>query len=228
MNKNIIRLAAIAALAVGAQAGTIVKSGVSPAGWDFTGTPAGTQAVAGAFNYNVMVPQISAGEIPGGSFLIGVSYVVEIGTYGAGTIVSSGSFDLSASLNAGFLVSGPEATSPTFSPATGLVNGSILDNFAGPGAYSTPVDTETSAVLDDTANLASYQGVGNVTFTFVGTADSGVSGPTSGESQPDVFQGARVSVTYTYSDVPEPSTYAAGAVLLAGAGFIARRRMQKA
>ena len=43
-----------------------------------------------------------------------------------------------------------------------------------------------------------------------------------------MFQGARVTVTYTYSDVPEPSTYAAGAVLLAGAGFIARRRMQKA
>ena len=176
MNKNIIRLAAIAALAVGAQAGIIVKSGVSPAGWDFTPPPAGTQSAAGtgAFNYNVLVPQISLAEIPGGSFLIGVSYVIEIGTYGAGTIVSANRFDLTARLDSGYLVTGPFGTSPSYSPPTGLINGSILDNFNGPGSYSTPVDVETSATLNDNANLVSYQGVGDVTFTFVGSASSGV------------------------------------------------------
>lgn len=229
MNKNIVRLAAIAALAVGAQAASIQRTGVSPAGFNFSSPPpAGTQAASGAFNYTVQVPQISPAEIPFGASLIGVSYVIELGTYGAGTIVSANQFTLTAELVSGFLVTGPTVTSPSYNPPTGLINGSILSNFNGPAAYQTPVDVETSASLNDSANLAAYQGAGNVTFTFTGSAVSGVIGPSVGESQPNVFQGARVTVTYTYSDIPEPSTYAAGAVLLAGAGFIARRRMQKA
>lgn len=230
MNKNIIRLAAIAALAVGAQAGTIQKSGVAPAGWDFTPPPAGNSG-AGGFNYTVDVAQIAPGELPGGSFLIGVSYVIEIGTYAQGNLVGTDpGYTITWFLNPGFLVGGPNVTSPTYAPPTGLAFGGIEVKNAPQTPYTTTPDVETSASLNDTANLGLYQGAGNVTFTFVGSAQSGVIGQVGAvsQTQPSVFQGARVTVTYTYSDVPEASTYAAGAVLLAGAGFIARRRMQKA
>jgi hypothetical protein len=230
MNKNIIRLAAIAALAVGAQAGTIQKSGVSPASWDFTPPPAGNSG-AGGFNYTVDVAQITAGEIPLGSFLIGVSYVIELGTYASGNLVGTDpGYTISWFLNSGFQVAGPTGTSPVYNPPTGAGNGGFASFDAPQTPYVTTPDLETSGTLVDTANLAAYQGAGNVTFTFTGSAQSGVIGQVGAVSQfqPAVFQGARVTVTYTYSDIPEPSTYAAGAVLLAGAGFIARRRMQKA
>ncbi len=230
MNKNIIRLAAIAALAVGAQAGTIQKSGVAPTGWDFTPPPAGISG-AGGFNYTVDVPQVTAGDIPFGSFLIGVSYVIEIGTYASGNLVGTDpGYTITWFLNSGFQVAGPTGTSPVYNPPTGLANGGIQGFNAPQTPYVTTPDLETSGTLVDTANLGVYQGAGNVTFTFTGSAQSGVLGQVGsvGQNQPGVFQGARVTVTYSYSDVPEPSTYAAGAVLLAGAGFIARRRMQKA
>jgi hypothetical protein len=68
-----------------------------------------------------------------------------------------------------------------------------------------------------------------VTYTFTPSlllSYSGSDDPANIKDVPPVVSiGARLVVTYTYSDIPEPSTYAAGAFLLAGAGFIARRRM---
>jgi hypothetical protein len=80
-------------------------------------------------------------------------------------------------------------------------------------------------------SLAAYNLPGPVNFvftpnlSFTTTASIDPVQPSTFNQPPVVNIGARLIVTYTYSDIPEPSTYAAGAFLLAGAGFIARRRM---
>lgn len=63
----------------------------------------------------------------------------------------------------------------------------------------------------------------NLNFRSSGSIDPSV--PPVFNLNPVVSVGARLIVTYTYTDVPEASTYAAGAFLLAGAGFVVRRRM---
>ncbi len=249
MNKNIIRLAAIAALAVGAQAANISKTGVSPAGFVIptsptVGSPGGLPDGSGLFSYSILVPQITPAEITGnGGTLIGVTYTISVGTYAEGTLVgTAGSYAIQWGLapiaggNSGPGVSGngPFGGSPGISINAVLVGGGSTlsgDVLNAPNAgYVTSQDVRTTGSLDDSANLASYQGLGDVTFNFTSkafTSVGGISGTTS-QTTPLAYQGASVTVTYVFSDVPEPSTYAAGAVLLAGAGFIARRRMQKA
>jgi hypothetical protein len=245
MNKNIIRLAAIAALAVGAQAANIVKTASSP-GTFVVGTSAngGLPDGTGLFSYSIDIPQLTPAEeasmLPGN--FVGVTYEISVGTYVIGTLIgNAGSYAVSwglAPIDNSLAGTGLSGNGPFGGPGI-----SIFADIAGAGStleaaafnaplptYTTTSQVETTGALDDSANSAQYQGAGNVTFAFTAKAFTGVGGISGNTAQTAglAYQGATVKVTYVFSDVPEPSTYAAGAVLLAGAGFIARRRMQKA
>lgn len=105
------------------------------------------------------------------------------------------------------------------------------------GATVGPVNSGSSQdVYNGTvagANFANYLGDGitDVTFVFLPTGYSSIGGASnpagSANPQPTVFYAAQIDVVYDYTPtgVPEASTYAAGAVVLAGAGMVLRRRM---
>lgn len=239
MNKNILRLAILGSLALSASAATLTKSGVSPAGFLIPGSPApaGNADASGVIAYSITVPQITVAEL-GGASLIGVSYTITIGTYATYSIIDTNGNTYQVSWGTGFLQSpanapvvglstygtGPFGGSPAISIAA--VSASTLFSGATAGATTTQ-QVVSSASLNDNGNVASYIGAGNVTFTFKSSTLSGTIGAAT-QTTPDVRQGARVDVVYTISDVPETSTYAAGAVVLLGAGVVARRRMAKA
>jgi hypothetical protein len=233
MNKNIIRLAAIAALAVGAQA-AITKTATSPGGFTVGGaSTGGVQAsgfAGGDIVFNVAVPTATAAEITGhGGTLIGISYTIEYGGYAVYSLTDTALYQVQWGTGpAGIVGTGPFGGSPAINFGVADISSSFFNGIVV--ASSTAQNTATTGSLNDTANLAQYQAANGATVPFNFTADtfSSVGGGATQQSQPDVFAGATVTITYTFSDIPEPSTYAAGAVLLAGAGFIARRRMQKA
>lgn len=234
MNKNIIRLAAITALAVGAQA-AIVKSATEPAagftvGGASTGGLQASTYVGGDITFSINVPTATAAEITGhGGTLIGISYTITYGGYAVYSLTDTALYQVQWGTGpAGIVGTGPFGGSPAVNFGavdidSTFVNGIVVGS-------TTVQNTATSGSLNDTPNLASYVAANGAPVNFAFTADtfSSVGGGATSQQQPDIFAGATVTVTYTFSDVPEPSTYAAGAVLLAGAGFIARRRMQKA
>lgn len=96
---------------------------------------------------------------------------------------------------------------------------------------TTPFTTDTSSAGSPLGNIVPFvgDGVTDVTFVFTPKGFSGVfaSQQAVPNNNPDVFVAAKIDVEYTYTPtgVPEASTYAAGAVVLAGAGMILRRRM---
>jgi hypothetical protein len=96
-------------------------------------------------------------------------------------------------------------------------------------AGNTNHKTETFNAAAQTVAAFLGDGITQVTFVFTPHATSGINGPqgTIQNAKPDVFYAAKIDVTYDYTPtgVPEASTYAAGAVVLAGAGMILRRRM---
>lgn len=218
-----------------------MKTGVSPAGFIIPTSPApgsaGVSDVSGVISYSILVPKITVGELGGGS-LVGVSYKISLGTYATYSIVDANPNTYTVSWGTGTLIS------PTFAPVAGLSTygtgpfaGSPVIQIASAlpaqelktpgGPYTTAQQVINSGSFNDTANSASYIGAGNVTFVFKSSTQSGTSGAAT-QTTPDVKQGAVVEVTYTLSDVPEASTYAAGAALMLGVGFVARRRMVKA
>lgn len=99
------------------------------------------------------------------------------------------------------------------------------------GPLPTPFTTDTSNSGSPLGNIAPFigDGITDVTFVFVPKGFSGVfaSQQSVPNNNPDVYVAAKVDVVYDYTPtgVPEASTYAAGAVVLAGAGMILRRRM---
>jgi hypothetical protein len=240
MNKNIIRLAAIAALAVGAQANTITKSATSPAGFIIPTSPSvgapGNPGTPTGISHSVSVPQPTPAETLGFGFLVGISYEISFGTYATYTLTDVpgnlytvqwglGSLPDPNGLNAVMGTDGaalPIAISVFSVPA--ISSQLVPGNASGTTTQQLFTTASTPVAMGD---FSSYTTGGTTAFAFTAGTVSGVLGQNS-QTSPSVFQGATVTVTYTYSDIPEPSTYAAGAVLLAGAGFIARRRMQKA
>lgn len=234
MNKNIIRLAAIAALAVGAQA-AIVKSATSPSvgftvGGASTGGFQASTFSGGDIVFSVDVPTATALEIAGhGGTLVGISYTINYGGYAVYNLTDTALYQVQWGTGpAGIVGTGPFGGSPGINFGVADIDSSFVNGIVV--GSTTAQNTATTGALSDTANLGSYVAANGATVNFAFTADtfSSVGGGATSQSQPEVFAGATVTITYTFSDVPEPSTYAAGAVLLAGAGFIARRRMQKA
>lgn len=99
------------------------------------------------------------------------------------------------------------------------------------GVLPTPFTTDTSNAGSPLADITPFIGDGVIQtpFVFVPKGFSGVFAAQQAVQQPTpaVFVAANIDVTYDYTPtgVPEASTYAAGAVVLAGAGMILRRRM---
>jgi hypothetical protein len=233
MNK--IKLAcSLASLALASQAFALTQvenSGIVPVAFlsgpgfinPATGTPSGGALSTGP-DLTLTVPGFTAAA---GIYLQSVTYVLETWTYATYTLQNF------------------EQTSQTHGVGWRLL-GAELDLPAGAGPSVTGISTPTSnydifnmapsaiesGTTESTFNARPSASGGatapylaaNVNFTFTPTGSGSVSGST-GNSIPSVFVAARVTVTYTYSDVPEASTYAAGAFLLAGAGFVVRRRM---
>ena len=239
MNK--IKLACgIASLALATQAfaltqtvdsGVISGSFLTGAGWTIAngvgsvgtlpsgGTPSGTPIL-------LTVPAFSAAPF---GFLSSVSYTLEIYTYGDFNFEN---FSAAAQTHRGTWEQ--DNASLTAAAAgvnvTGIATPTQQVNFSSLPVGDTRVGRSSSRqddVSGSGGSIAAYNAPVTYTFTpnlalgYIGSDD-----PSNVKDVPPVVSvGARLIVTYTYSDIPEPSTYAAGAFLLAGAGFIARRRM---
>lgn len=235
MNKNLIRLAAIAALTVSAQALTV--SGVDPFGYVVGGAATGgkdsTLFTGGDITYSIPVTLATIGDFPSGAIITGVSYEIRVGTYATYNILGTHS---GYTVQWGIGVNGVVGTDPGgVDPFGNLINfGSFalspLTVIGGPASGSTAQVVASGGVIPAPGPVANYLTGATVNFNFTADTYSAIGGGATGEQQPKVFQGADVRITYTYrlEEIPEPSTYAAGAVLLAGAGFIARRRMKAA
>lgn len=239
MNK--IKLArGIASLALATQAfaltqtvdsGVISGSFVTGPGWTISnGTGvAGTQPSGGTASgvpISLTVPAFSdAAHI----YLQSVSYTLEIYTYG--------DFNFENHSNGPLLHRGTwEQDNATLVAAAAGVNDSAIAtptqqvNFSNLPVGGTRVGRSSSR-QDDVSGSGGSTAAYNVpvTYTFTPNLALGYIGSDDQNNitdvPPVVSVGARLIVTYTYSDVPEASTYAAGAFLLAGAGFVVRRRM---
>lgn len=225
MKTTSLAIIAVVATALSASAQT-VSSPIVPAGFSPVNGLAGPQAANGT-TFSLTVPRFD-GSL---GILQSVSYTLDTWSYGSGTLLNAANLDPSQftySWTFGTLIQ-PNTLdvpgtgvvnlpiSPLLSEATVVLAGVNQPFTTGVKNWSTP-----SAAAP---NTGAYTGPGTVTFIFDPFVDAGVSGFQGGSLQPSVFAAARINVTYTYSDIPEASTYAAGAILLAGAGLVARRRL---
>jgi hypothetical protein len=239
MNK--IKLACgIASLALATQAfaltqtvdsGLISGSFVTGPGWTIVNGVGvvGTQPSGGVPSGTPILLTVPAFSDAAQIYLQSVSYVLEIYTYG--------DFNFENLSNAPLLHRGTwEQSNASLVAAaagvndTGIATPTQQVNFNNLPVGATRVGRSSSRqddVSGSGGNIAAYTAPVTYTFTpnlalgYVGSDD-----PADVKDRPPVVNvAARLVVTYTYTDIPEPSTYAAGAFLLAGAGFIARRRM---
>jgi hypothetical protein len=209
---------------------TSVDSGIVP-GTFVLATPAGGSPSSGG-PLTLTVPKFNLVGFP----LTSVSYTLDVWSYATYSVqnfnaaltdhvVSWRVKDATLLLPNASLVT--SITTPPFTSELGYLSW----NQVASGSTTAGVYTRPSAPTGPTATFA---GPGTVNFVFTPSATSYVDG-SPGNASPLVFVAARVNVVYTYgpepseaSGVPEPSTYAAGLVVLAGAGLVLRRRMQAA
>jgi len=239
MNK--IKLAcSLASLALATQAfaltevvdsGVISGSFVTGPGWTIVNGVGvvGTQPSGGTASGVPITLTVPAFSAAAHIYLQSVSYTLEVYTYG--------DFNFENFSNGALLHRGTwEQDNATLVAAAAGVNDTGITTPTQQVSFSNlPVgDTRggrSSSRQDDVNGNGGSTAAYNVpvTYTFTPNLALGYVGsddPANVKDVPPVVSiGARLIVTYTYSDVPEPSTYAAGAFLLAGAGFIARRRM---
>ncbi len=160
------------------------------------------------------------------------NYTVNNLSGGTSSYVISWALGLAANSDVNTLTE-PGAVNKTFNGALHAIGtGNILNgNSVGPKNTGSDSDLYNGVVAN--ANFANYLGNGitDVTFVFNPVGFSSIGGASNPQGQanpqPTVFYAAKIDVTYDYTPtgVPEASTYAAGAVVLAGAGMILRRRM---
>lgn len=170
--------------------------------------------------------------------LTGVSYTLTYWSYATYSINnlsgSAGSYDINFRLGRNATGEKNVLTEP--GAFTQEFFGALHSETVGPVAIGGSLSGTTDHMSDTysntaTASLATYTGAGTVDFVFNPLGISGITGnsnPTGSENgQPVVEYAAQLGIVYTYTPtgVPEASTYAAGAVVLAGAGMILRRRM---
>lgn len=228
MNKKNLTIA-LALLGVAAKTFAAVEnanSGIVPNAFLVGPPPSGGVNTVPATFVNLVVPKFS-----GAGTLLSVAYTLDVYTYSTYNVTNNNNDPTSHTVTWGL-----DANSSVKLPDLSVVNGIATPLYALPLGNLAPganVVGTTASQLFTTASaaagpLALYQGAGNVTFVFSPNSLSGVIGSTL-NSNPSVFAAARVNVVYTYTnEIPEPSTYAAGAVVLAGAGLVLRRRMQAA
>jgi hypothetical protein len=236
MKKNLI-LAAVAASLTASTAFAQLTQTVSGStvGGDPLSAGAGNGSLDGTLS--LTVPQFN---IPGAT-LLSVSYTIQLEAFGQFSITSvSQPANIQGSLTLAFATvtrAGGSANAPLTivnSPVPAQV--SLLNVTSPTGPHFTPVFTATSSAIND-ANLAAYTGTGTVSFSSANVTSLSISGNAVGSGEVTIGQTAAgrsattVDVTYTYSltEVPEPSTYAAmGFVgLVAGATIWRRRQMAK-
>jgi len=221
-------VAALATAASVSAASYTVSSPIVPGTYTPLVSEGGLDANFNLFNLPVVTYDSSIVGV-----LQSVSYTLDMWSYATVNLINSpnpaqGDFDITWRLGT---VGTPNAlTVPgngtSSSPSTLLLSDSTTVN-AGENLQFTTVSFGQTTPSANAANIAPFigDGVSTVTFVFDPFAASGVTGPDFSSGQPTVFAAARINVTYTYSDIPEASTYAAGAILLAGAGLVARRRL---
>jgi len=227
MNKKNLTIA-LALLGVAAKTFAAVEnanSGIVPNAFLVGPPPSGGVNTIPATLINLVVPKFS-----GAGTLLSVAYTLDVYTYSVYNVTNNNSDPTSHTvtwgLDANSSLKLPDLTFVSgATPLFALPLGNLNAGANSAGTTASQLFTTASAAAGP---LALYQGAGNVTFVFSPNSVSGVIGST-GNSNPSVFAAARVNVVYTYTnEIPEPSTYAAGAVVLAGAGLVLRRRMQAA
>jgi hypothetical protein len=254
MKKNLIRFAALAALAtVSAVGQTFTVNYSNLLSTSFTGTPTPSGGVSLDFvDQAVTLPQWNPASFPSGATLTGVQYRFASYAY-IDYAINNGNQEanFSVALNlpgsapfVAFNLTGPAGSSPAIT--RGLLDGgyttlaavSLSIPLVAPNTIvsgTTPIGSSTmSSFFSDAANLATYQGSGTVTFLVDGQGVLAINGSaTSGSptvsftQSASKFGGGLVEVQYTYqlTEVPEPSTYAAmGFVGLVAGATIWRRR----
>lgn len=196
----------------------------------FTETPAGGSLA----NTGTLTLQVPTFDSTGLSILQGVSYQLQIWSYTEVTFVNTtnpnpDTFDAFwriGTLGTPSTLTVPGAgavniqSSGQYSATTTVPAGQSLNFISGVETYTTPL------MSAPTLSFFEGDGITNVSFVFDPFASSTFLAPDGvlGTVNPTVFVAARLDVIYV-SDVPEASTYAAGAILLAGAGLVARRRL---
>jgi len=245
MKTNLIRLAVVAALAsVSAVAQTVSYTQATAGGNTLVpGTGAGTLI---GYSLSVSLPQWNPSLFPGAT-LTGVQYQLSGEVFGRtfGTNPNAFPVNFTFSLTAAnFSLTGPFGTSPAISGVSALTGlgaaPQISTGAISPGGSFGPsvtaLGTGTSSLISDAANLSSYIGTGSVSFGVAAASSFDLSGVAVGAGGEIVLSAASstrgastVTVTYTFSEVPEPSTYAAigFAGLVAGATVWRRRQVAK-
>jgi hypothetical protein len=137
-----------------------------------------------------------------------------------------------ATLNFG--VKGPDGSTISIHPTTGL------PGFAGTAAPyaiqitgSSPFSLSPASVYASSSNLGAYEAPGGGFFTLSFNSDGVPDGPISSSIQApsgvstsgDATVQGTVTVTYSYTPIPEPATYA-GLLGAAALGLVIRRRKQ--
>ena len=235
MNKSKLSfILAVAAAASSAMAATSsFTSPIVPGGFVPANQP-GAGGQAPTIDATLTVSQFDASL----GTLTGVSYTLTYWSYATYSINnlsgSAGAYDINFRL--GRNVTGEQNVLTEPGAFTQEFFGALHSETVGSVAIGGSLSGTTAHMSDTysntaTASLATYTGAGTVDFVFNPLGISGITGnsnPTGSENgQPIVEYAAQLGIVYTYTPtgVPEASTYAAGAVVLAGAGMILRRRM---
>ena len=245
MKKNLILAAAFAAISASAFGGTVSYSNTTAGGIPLTTPNGGNDAtINGTF---LSLPQWdNTGDVFGvGATLTSVQYrITTYSAYGRLSVTAlAGNADIDASLaSASATAFAPFVGSPTASVS--LTTGAapqVQQLNVSPGSLPlvlfTPVYSGSGSYVTD-PNTSSYVGTGTVSFDLgqtTSTAFNANAAGTSDEILITAIAGGRgamtIEVLYTYSvtQVPEPSTYAAmGFVgLVAGATVWRRRQAAK-
>ena len=182
----------------------------------FAATPA-VSAPSGSFTNWTKTLQLPAFD-PGMGILtqVKITYAGEALQTAKGENLSGGAAPFSYNVTTTLALAkamGPTLFSPapitlTGSGTSGAFDGTI--DFAGSSGFNFTQDITTSGVLIDSsaATLAQYTGVGLIDFTGTATATSSVMGSGAFVSQTISKASATLSLEYTFTPIPEPSTYA--------------------
>ena len=235
MNKTKLSfILAVAAAASSAMAATSSFTSPIVPGAFAPGTQPGAGGQAPSIDATLTVNQFD-GSL---GTLTGVSYTLTYWSYATYSINnlsgSAGSYDINFRLGRNAtgeknVLTEPGAVTQEF---FGALHSETTSSVGIGGSLSGTTDHFSDTFSNSaSASFATYTGAGTVDFVFNPLGISGITGnsnPTGSENgQPVVEYAAQLGIVYTYtpSGVPEASTYAAGAVVLAGAGMILRRRM---
>lgn len=197
----------------------------------FASTPA-VSAPSGAFTDWTKTLQLPAFDASLGTLTqVKLSYLGEALQTAGGENLSASSAPFSYNITTTLTVE--KTSGPTlFSPAAIVLSGSGTNaafdggfDFAGASGFSfTQQITAVGSLLYTSAPiLAEYTGTGMIDFTAIASATSSISGSGEFASETISKASAGLGVEYTFTPIPEPSTYAL-AIALMSLGWVALRK----